>query len=103
VAWDFAKFVAVDPANALAFNVTTQTIPAIKENAAAVGLAEKIPAITAELPLLPYGRYLGTMADRDQVMYQIIGPHITNVMQGLETVDEALQKMEDEANATLKK
>jgi ABC-type glycerol-3-phosphate transport system substrate-binding protein len=103
VAWDFVKFVAVDPANALAFNVTTQTIPAIKENAAATGLAEKIPAITAELPLLPYGRYLGTMPDRDQVMYQIIGPHITNVMQGLETVDEALQKIEDEANATLKK
>jgi multiple sugar transport system substrate-binding protein len=103
VAWDFVKFVAVDPANALAFNVTTQTIPAIKENAAAAGLAEKVPAITAELPLLPYGRYLGTMPDRDQVMYQIIGPHITSVTQGLETVDEALQKMEDEANATLKK
>jgi multiple sugar transport system substrate-binding protein len=103
VAWDFVKFVAVDPANALAFNVTTQTLPAIKENAAAAGLAEKVPAITAELPLLPYGRYLGTMPDRDQVMYSIIAPHITNVMQGLETVDEALQKMEDEANATLNK
>ena len=103
VAWDWVKFVAVDPANALAFNVTTQTIPAIKENAAAAGLAEKIPAITTELPLLPYGRYLGTMPDRDQVVYQIIGPHMTNVMQELETVDEALQKMEDEANATLKK
>jgi multiple sugar transport system substrate-binding protein len=101
VAWDWVKFVAVDPANALAFNVTTQTIPAIKENAAAA--AQKIPSITADLPLLPYGRYLGTMPDRDQVIYQIVGPHITNVMQGLETVDEALQKMEDEANATLKK
>jgi multiple sugar transport system substrate-binding protein len=102
VAWDFVKFVAVDPANALSWNVTTQTIPAIRENAVAA-LAEKIPAMTAVLPLLPHGRYLGTMPDRDQVMYQIVAPHNTNVTQGLETVDEALQKMEAEANATLKK
>jgi multiple sugar transport system substrate-binding protein len=103
VAWDFVKFVAVDPANALSWNVTTQTIPAIREIAEAAGLAVKIPAVTAVLPLLPNGRYLGAMPDRDQVMYQIIAPHLTNVTQGVETVDEALQKMEDEANATLKK
>ena len=40
------------------------------------------------------------MPDRDLVVYEIVYPHVLSVLQGLETVDEALQMMDDEANAT---
>jgi hypothetical protein len=58
------------------------------------------PFVTKALNMLPYGSYLGSMPDRDLVVYEIVYPHILSVLQGLETVDEALQMMDDEANAT---
>ena len=56
--------------------------------------------MAVELPQLPNGSYLGAMPDRDRVMYEILYPHILNVLQGVETVDQALQAMDAEANAT---
>jgi multiple sugar transport system substrate-binding protein len=100
VAWDFVKFAVADRANALQWNITTSTIPAIPDNANSAELASAHPWITVELPQLPNGRYLGAMPDRDTVMYQVIYPHVLNVLQGVETVDEALKAMDAEANGT---
>jgi len=102
IAWDFVRFAAAEPANALQWNITSSTIPAIPENAESAELAQALPWITEELSQLPYGRYLGTMPDRDQVMYQIIYPHILNVLQQVETVDQALAAIDAEANATFR-
>jgi len=100
VAWDFVKFVCADPAHALQWNITTSTIPAIPGNAESAGLMQAHPWMAVELPQLPNGSYLGAMPDRDRVMYEILYPHILNVLQGVETVDQALQAMDAEANAT---
>ena len=43
---------------------------------------------------------MGSMPDRDLIVYEILYPHILGVLQGLETMDEALQMMDDETNAT---
>ena len=43
---------------------------------------------------------LGAMPDRDLVVYEIVYPHILNALQSVETVDDALKAMDDEANAT---
>jgi len=40
------------------------------------------------------------MPDRDLVVYEIIYPHILSVLQGVETIDDALQAIDTEANAT---
>ncbi len=45
---------------------------------------------------------MGSMPDRDLVMYEIIYPHILNCLQGVETVDQALQAIDTEANSTFK-
>jgi len=100
VAWDFAKFVAANTDNALQWNITSSTLPAIPEVAEADELAEAMPFIVGELTQLPYGNYLGSMPDRDLVVYEIVYPHILNALQGVETVDEALEMMDAEANAT---
>jgi hypothetical protein len=35
-------------------------------------------------------------------MYEIIYPHILNALQGVETVDQALEAIDTEANSTFK-
>jgi len=99
-AWGFAKFVAANSDNALQWNIASGTIPAIPEVAESDEIAKEMPWVAKALDILPYGSYLGSMPDRDLVVYEIVYPHILSALQGVETVDEALQMMDDEANAT---
>jgi len=100
VAWDFVKFVTTVPENAIQFNLASGTIPAIPSVAKAPEIAEQMPWVAKALDLLPYGEYLGSMPDRDLIMYEIIYPHLLNAMQGVETVDDALKAIDAEANGT---
>jgi multiple sugar transport system substrate-binding protein len=100
VAWDFVRFVTTVPENALQFNLASGTIPAMPSVAESEEIAAEMPWVAKALETLPYGRYLGNMPDRDLVVYEIIYPHILNVLQGVETVDQALEAMDVEANST---
>ena len=100
VAWDFVKFVTTVPSNAESFNIASGTIPALQEVAKSATIAEKMPWVAEALNTLPYGEYLGNMPDRDLVIYEIIYPHLLNALSGVETVDEALQAIDTEANST---
>jgi multiple sugar transport system substrate-binding protein len=99
-AWDFVKFVTANVDNALSWNLASGTIPAMPEVAQLPQIAEAMPWVAKALDILPDGRYLGAMPDRDLVVYDIVYPHILNTLQGVETVDDALKAMDDEANAT---
>lgn len=100
VAWDFIKFATSVPENAQSWNIASGTIPAMPAVAESAEIATAMPWVAKALEILPYGQYLGNMPDRDLTMYEIIYPHILNVLQGVETVDDALQAIDDEANAT---
>lgn len=100
VAWDFVKFVTTIQANAEQWNIASGTIPALQEVAKSAQIKEKMPWVAEALTTLPYGEYLGNMPDRDLVIYEIIYPHLLNALQGVETVDEALQAIDTEANST---
>jgi len=63
-------------------------------------IAQAMPWIPRALQILPYGQYLGNMPDRDRTLYEILYPHILNVLQGVEEVDAALEAIETEANST---
>jgi multiple sugar transport system substrate-binding protein len=104
IAWDFIAFAAANADNALGWNTTSGTIPALREvveneDTQAALLAE-LPWLEANLPLLQYGSYIGEMPDRDLVFYDIIYPYILDTLQGLMSVDEALVLIEEDANAT---
>jgi hypothetical protein len=62
-------------------------------------LLEDIPWISSPLELLPYGRYVGTLPDRDLFWYEIVYPHILAMLQGSETVEQALEAIDAESNA----
>ena len=101
VAWDFIKFATTVPANALKFNIASGTIPAMPEVAKMPEIAAQMPWVAKALDILPNGEFLGTMPDRDVVMYEIIYPHILEALQGVKTVDETLFKpLTTEANST---
>jgi multiple sugar transport system substrate-binding protein len=102
VAWDFVKFVTADPKNAAQWNVASGTIPAMPAVAESAEIAAVMPWVPKALDILPYGEYLGNMPDRDLVMYEIIYPHILNALQDVETVDQALEAIDTEANSTFK-
>lgn len=102
IAWDFVKFATANAENAKTWNMTSGTIPAMPEVAKSQEIAKAMPWVAKALDILPYGKYLGNMPDRDLVVYQIIYPHLLNAMQGVETVDQALQAMETEANSSFK-
>jgi ABC-type glycerol-3-phosphate transport system substrate-binding protein len=74
-------------------------MPVVAESAE---IAAAMPWVPKALTTLPFGQYLGNMPDRDLVVYEIIYPHLLNAMQGVETVDQALQAMNTEANSTFK-
>ena len=100
MAFEFVKFATTDPENALLWNVTTGTIPAVKEVAADPALLEAAPWFEASLEVLDDGRYVGALPDRDLIWYEIVYPHILGVLQDTESIDEALQAMEEETNAS---
>ncbi|MBN2146688.1 MAG: extracellular solute-binding protein [Anaerolineales bacterium] len=100
IAWDFVKFVTADPKNAAQWNIASGTIPAMPAVATSPEIAEAMPWVPKALDILPLGEYLGNMPDRDLVVYEIIYPHILNVLQGVETIDQALEAIETEANST---
>lgn len=100
-AWDFVKFVALDEENALDWNIGSGTLPALKANtegAARDKLVNDFPYFEPFLDVLPYGEYMGSLPDRDLLWYDIMYPHILNVLQGAESEADALNGMQQEAN-----
>jgi multiple sugar transport system substrate-binding protein len=103
VAWDFAAFAALDPENAAEFNVTSGTLPALRANAEGAArddLIAAFPHFETWFEVLPNAQFVGQLPDRDLLYYEIIYNHVLAVLQGGETVDQALQAMETEANET---
>ncbi|MEZ4657999.1 MAG: extracellular solute-binding protein [Caldilineaceae bacterium] len=102
MAFEFVKFATAQSENAKSWNVATGTIPALISVAEDPQLLDAAPWFAASLKVLPYGRYVGPLPDRDLFWYDIVQPHILAVLQDLETVEQALAAMEDETNATFK-
>jgi multiple sugar transport system substrate-binding protein len=103
VAWDFVKFAALDPAAAKQWNLTSGTLPALIENAegqAKDDLIAAFPHFETWFEILPNARFVGQLPDRDKLYYEIIYNHGLAALRGDETIPEALQAMETEANET---
>ncbi|HXV96871.1 MAG TPA: extracellular solute-binding protein, partial [Anaerolineae bacterium] len=100
MAMEFVKFATMVPDNAKIWNVHTGTVPALKAVANDPTLLEDISWVGPSLQVLEYGRFVGNLPDRDLFWYDIVQPHVLAVLQESETVDEALQAIEEETNAT---
>ncbi len=99
-AWKLAMFMAGEKDNALIWNKASKTIPAMKELVAKPdAILQDVPYLKSTFGLLPGGQFIGDLTDRDQLFYEIIYPHILDAMQGVTTVDEAVNLIHTEANA----
>jgi multiple sugar transport system substrate-binding protein len=97
-AWDFAMFWTANAKNARAWNVGTGTIPALKSVAADSTLINDMNWIGPSLKVLPYGKYVGMLQDRDFIWYNVVANHITECLQGVRSVGDTMKLMNDEAN-----
>ncbi len=103
VAWDFARFAALDAPNAEAWNLTSGTLPALVENAEGAAkdrLLSSFPHFETWFGILPNAQFVGQLPDRDLLYYEIIYTNVLGMLQGEQTIDQALQSMEAEANET---
>lgn len=103
-AWDFIRFAALDPANAVNWNLASGTLPALRadaEGAAAEQLVAQFPHFAPFLAVLPFAQYEGAFPDRDLVWYEITYPRILSFLQGNATLDETLETIEREVNESL--
>ncbi len=99
-AWKLVEFMTAEQENALLFNSTTGTIPAMKAIVASPDkLLAQAPWVKPTFDLLPHGQYIGDLTDRDQLFYEIIYRHLLDAIQGTITADEAVAKIQEEANA----
>lgn len=103
VAWDFVRFAALDPANAVQWNLASGTLPALlanSEGAAADDLVAQFPHFAPFLELLPFAQYEGAFPDRDLVWYEITYPRVLTYLQGNATAEETLSTLEREVTET---
>jgi ABC-type glycerol-3-phosphate transport system substrate-binding protein len=103
VAWDFAAFATLDAEVAAQWNLTSGTLPALVENAdgaARDGLISAFPHLETWFEVLPNAQFVGQLPDRDKLYYEIIYNHGLAALRGDETIEQALQAMETEANET---
>jgi multiple sugar transport system substrate-binding protein len=100
-AWDLAKFWTENAENARFWNVGTGTVPALKSVAEDPTLLNDINWLGPSLIVLPFGRYVGDLQDRDYIWYNVIQTRVTECLQGLRSVTETCQMMQEEANAQI--
>lgn len=100
-AWDFVKFAALQPENAVQWNLASGTLPALKANAvgsAADELTAEFPHFGPFLSVIPNAEFEGAFPDRDLVWYEITYPRILNFLQGNATLEETLETIDREVN-----
>jgi len=103
VAWDFAKFATLDAEQAKQWNLTSGTLPALIGNAEGPARDELIaafPHFDTWFEVLPNAQFVGQLPDRDKLYYDIIYGHGLAALRGDESIPDALQAMETEANET---
>ena len=104
VAWDFVKYGTMDRDAALAHNLTSGTLPALKAEAtgeAAAKLVEQFPYFAPFLDLLPYAQPEGAFPDRDLVWYEITYPTILEFLQGNKSIDETLETIDRQVGESM--
>jgi multiple sugar transport system substrate-binding protein len=103
-AWDFVKYVALDPANAVQWNLASGTLPALVVNAtggARDQLVASFPYFSPFLDILQYAQGEGAFPDRDLVWYDITYPRIIEYLQGNATAQETLETLEREVGESM--
>jgi multiple sugar transport system substrate-binding protein len=103
-AWEFIQYVTLNQDNALAWNIASGTLPAIRANvedeARLASFTEPQPWIAPLLEIFPYGEFIGHFPNRDQIFYEIILPNVLSAMSGTQSVDDTLATITSQANSS---
>jgi len=81
--------------------VGTGTVPALKAIAEDPSLLKDMDWLGPSLKVLPYGRYVGMLQDRNFVWYNVVQTRLVEALQAKMTAQECAAKMNEEANAMI--
>jgi multiple sugar transport system substrate-binding protein len=95
-AWKFIDFMA-QPDNLRDWNLTTYTIPSLKSLQNDPAILEAVPLLQASFNVLPYGRWVGPVQDRDR-FWRSIHDAFTAVGLGQMDAPSALVQAEQQIN-----
>lgn len=95
-AWKFIDFMA-QPDNARAWNLTTYTLPSLKALENDPAILEAAPVLKAAFNVLPYGRWVGQVHNRDR-FWQAIHDNFTAVCLGQIDAATGLTQAEQQIN-----
>ena len=97
-AWEMAKFLGVST-EASEVWIGGGSIPAMQDMIQMA--ADQNPHLAAVVSVLPKGRFIGDVTDRDKLFFDIWHPRIMEAMIGTKTVDEVADLIHREANAVV--
>ena len=97
-AWQFIKYTAGIKEQSRIWNVNTGTAPSMQEVAADPTLLTDLNWLGPSLKVLPYGRFVGDLQDRDFIWYNVVRDTIVTACQGNLSVKDACAKMEKDSN-----
>lgn len=95
-AWKFIDFMA-QPENAVAWNLATYTLPSLKALENDPAILEAVPLLQAAFNVLPYGRWVGPVHNRDR-FWQYIHDNFTAVCLGQIDAATGLLQAEQQIN-----
>ena len=79
----------------------TGTVPALKAIAEDPSLLKDMDWLGPSLKVLPYGRYVGMLQDRDIVWYNVVQTRVLEALQGQTSVKDCMATMDKEINAMI--
>jgi len=91
----------VDEENAKDWNIISGTVPARKDVAEDPTYLEKFPLVKPTLNILPYGKWIGSLGDRDRIFIDGFYTHIVQAIQGEKTVKEACKDLNNFLNGII--
>lgn len=98
--WKFIK-AFTEMKNAKDWNIISGTVPAREDVAADPTYLESFPLVETTLKILPYGKWIGALGDRDRVFVDGFYTHTVQVIRGEKTVEQACKDLNKFLNGVI--
>jgi multiple sugar transport system substrate-binding protein len=97
-AWQFCKYTTTKKETSRVWNVDSGTVPAMKAVAEDPSLLNDENWLGPSLKVLPFGRFIGNLQDRDFIWYNIVRDTVYKILQGKMDVKAGMASMNKDAN-----
>lgn len=99
--FELMKHMCTDEKNHQLWSITTVTVPALKSVVEKGEILQDEPLLKASFDVLPYGRWIGYIGNRDILFGEIVFESLIAAEEGRLSVDEACKQIDEKADTML--